>query len=832
MQSEIQLPPLPKPPHDPTSFLLNSRVGWSEANGLAPELEITAGGTLALASLPGTRRTLVEPHGSFGGLTPPGNVALGPEGDIYLLDCVSHTLKRFDPCECRFDTVPMLGGCGTDARQFFDPAGITIYRGNVYVCDTGNHRVSIFSLKGFALRAVWRLPDSFKVTQMSLEKLEGAGVPHEMVNRLQGQAEQRFIGRRNYLEKIVKPLIGAANTAKYGKLVAECTACPWMPWDVAFDRQGNAYVTDIMHGYVHRFAPTGTWESNFPMARATWIASDCKDRLYIIVHDEEKDKDGKWTATVRVVDVEGHDVEVLDAQGRPIDINVRLDVLARYFPCLPFSVDAQGRLDLRGLCNKAGHSARGATTGNTGIFELHGNPIPVLPVAIPPRFPERGAFFSKPLDSELYQCQWHRVILQGQIPDGTRVRVSTYTSEAQLSDRQIKDLHNNEWQPMPSATRIGIEKQTQTEAETGNIDDDGLYGWDGLVRSVPGRYLWLRLELFSDGVSTPAIDNVVIEFPRISLRRYLPAVFGMEPVSADFTDRFLSLFDTTLRSIERKIDNLAHYFDPLSTPTTRDPKTGMDFLSWLASWIGLQLDRHWPEERRRRFLKESGKLFNLRGTREGLWRQLLIYLGMEPETICCAEDRPRLRCHPRPLNCAPAERRACAWGPPPLILEHFQLRRWLWLGASRLGDQAVLWGTRIVNRSRLDDGAQVGHTTLLTIQDPHRDPFHHYAHKFSVFVPGCFRHSDRHRKGLERLINTEKPVHSQFQIEYVDPRFRIGFQSMIGFDAVIGRYPEGVVLTQSTLGKATVLGEAPHRRGGPTFEIGSDSRIGSTTRLD
>ena len=164
--------------------------------------------------------------------------------------------------------------------------------------------------------------------------------------------------------------------------------------------------------------------------------------------------------------------------------------------------------------------------------------------------------------------------------------------------------------------------------------------------------MWLRLTLRGDGRQSPWITSALVEYPRISLRRYLPAVFGEEPVSADFTDRFLSLFDTTLRSIETTIDQQARYFDPLSTPAERDAKTGIDFLTWLGSWIGLSLDRHWPEAKRRQFLKRAGRLYDLRGTREGLWRQLLLLLEMEAEPNCCPDDQPKLRCRPAPANCA------------------------------------------------------------------------------------------------------------------------------------------------------------------------------------
>jgi phage tail-like protein len=416
------------------------------------------------------------------------------------------------------------------------------------------------------------------------------------------------------------------------------------------------------------------------------------------------------------------------------------------------------------------------------------------------------------LDSALYRCQWHRVILRGEIPAGARVMVSTYTAEALLTEDQVQSL-TSEWDT----------NQIASETAGGQ--------WDCLVRSGGARFLWLKLEFRGNSKLTPRIDSIEIEFPRISLRRYLPAVFGEEPVSADLTDRFLALFDTTLRSIESKLDTQAHYYDPLSAPSERDPKSGADFLSWLASWIGLTLDRHWPEQKRRRFLKAAGRLFDLRGTPEGLRRELLLFLDME-KNDGCASDQPRGRCETPPLNCAPPKKPDGAWLPPPLILEHFKLRRWLFLGAGRVGDQAELWGKRIVNRSQLDDGAQIGHTQLITSQDPLRDPFHVYAHRFTVFVPACYGATELQRRSLENLLKNGRPAATQSYIEYVEPRFRIGFQSAIGLDSVIARYPQGVTLNHTPLNQGSVLTAHDHEQGGPSLEIGSQSRIGSTTKLE
>ena len=117
------------------------------------------------------------------------------------------------------------------------------------------------------------------------------------------------------------------------------------------------------------------------------------------------------------------------------------------------------------------------------------------------------------------------------------------------------------------------------------------------------------------------------------------------------------------------------------------------------------------------------------------------------------------------------------------------------MGEGRLGSQAVLWGKRIVARSQLDAGAQVSQTKLLTAQDPYRDPFHVYAHKFSVFVPACYGRSEQ-RRALENLLGAESPAHTLYRLEFVEPRFRIGFQSMIGLDSVVGRYPRHVTLAR------------------------------------
>ena len=343
------------------------------------------------------------------------------------------------------------------------------------------------------------------------------------------------------------------------------------------------------------------------------------------------------------------------------------------------------------------------------------------------------------------------------------------------------------------------------------------------MRGAAGRYLWLKPTLTSMPVPPASIRS------RSSFRESAFAAtcrrFGAEPVSADFTDRFLALFDTAFRSIERQVDDEARLFDPDSTPAEKVNGAPIDFLAWLGTWIGVAIDRRLPEAKRRQILKRAGRLLDRRGTVRGLRQQIAILIGLD-RFDRCRRQPSKTRCCPPPLNCAP-EPPPPAWPRPPLILEHFKLRRWLWVGAGRLGSEAMLWGARIVNRSELNANAQVAVRSSFR-PGSLRDPYHVYAHKFTAFVPCRYREVEADRRALEQLLRTESPAHTKAQLVFVEPRFRIGVQSMIGFDAVVGAVPEGVRLRRDALGAGTMLTAKTGRR--PPASLGR-ARIGATDRL-
>ena len=88
--------------------------------------------------------------------------------------------------------------------------------------------------------------------------------------------------------------------------------------------------------------------------------------------------------------------------------------------------------------------------------------------------------------------------------------------------------------------------------------------------------------------------------------RTLPAIYQDD----EFAQRLFDALDSVLAPVPSTIDNFWSYLDPALAP--------IDFVEWLAGWVGLELDETWPEERRRELVARAVELYERRGTAEGL----------------------------------------------------------------------------------------------------------------------------------------------------------------------------------------------------------------------
>jgi len=113
---------------------------------------------------------------------------------------------------------------------------------------------------------------------------------------------------------------------------------------------------------------------------------------------------------------------------------------------------------------------------------------------------------------------------------------------------------------------------------------------------------------------------------RRSYIRHLPGIYQRGVfLDANFLREFLWIFQHVNKSIEDKLDRLDEFFLPLEAPE--------EFLEWLASWTAFAIDPSWPEAKKRRLIKEAIRLYQIRGTVQGLKVFLGIFTGVEPEII-------------------------------------------------------------------------------------------------------------------------------------------------------------------------------------------------------
>ncbi|WP_369368379.1 phage tail protein [Streptomyces sp. CG4] len=101
----------------------------------------------------------------------------------------------------------------------------------------------------------------------------------------------------------------------------------------------------------------------------------------------------------------------------------------------------------------------------------------------------------------------------------------------------------------------------------------------------------------------------------------LPALYADD----DFAQRFTAGLDTVLAPVFATLDNLPAYLDPRVAP--------LDFVTWLASWVGADDDGEWPAELRREAVVRAVELHRWRGTRCGLVERLRLTLGVNADVV-------------------------------------------------------------------------------------------------------------------------------------------------------------------------------------------------------
>lgn len=249
----------------------------------------------------------------------------------------------------------------------------------------------------------------------------------------------------------------------------------------------------------------------------------------------------------------------------------------------------------------------------------------------------KGRYFSRSLDSAEEGTEWHKFILDADIPANTQVQISYRAAD----DKQVtvKGSTTNLDRYIEDAAGLDEEERAQRAVDLDALDWSvpAVNAADALILEGVGRYLWLRVDLIGSEERAPSIESLRLDFPRATYLRYLPAVYQEDEQSRDFLERFLSLFETFFAGTEGSIVHLARYFDVDSQLASGD------FLRWLASWLSISEDKSWNEEQLRELVRRAPELYKQRGTRSGLEAMVEIFTGERPlivehfQTISCTQ---------------------------------------------------------------------------------------------------------------------------------------------------------------------------------------------------
>lgn len=429
------------------------------------------------------------------------------------------------------------------------------------------------------------------------------------------------------------------------------------------------------------------------------------------------------------------------------------------------------------LCLPGGRPAGGQ------IFDRRGCPVELDPAELvqAPIYGRDGVWISKALDSDRYRCQWHRVALAlDPLPPGARLRILTLSADA-ATEQPAED--DPRWvQGLDLAGRLQKPGAPAEQAD------------DFLVQSHPGQFLWLMVICESDGFGTPALKKLEVHFPRQSYLDYLPAIFSEEDESRWFMERFLSIFQTEWDALEQKIASLPALFDADAVP-------GGPFLQQLARWIDLPLEGAWDAEQQRVLLQQVKHFYRQRGTAAGLRHFLQAYManltGLGVEQL----------------------------GDFPVLVEGFRRRNHTFLAASGASGAAptahALWSPSLVNRLQSDTHARAGEARLVSTEDPDHDAFRQYAHRFQVYLPAGWVRSAEDESMVRRALDAEKPAHTAYDLCLVPTRFRVGVQSTVGLDTVVGGIPTARLACSGAMEAAAPSRPASHRLGYDTVLSGT-----------
>jgi phage tail-like protein len=519
----------------------------------------------------------------------------------------------------------------------------------------------------------------------------------------------------------------------------------WTAWarpsSLAVDSKGRVLAIDATTKRLHRVEGDGTADAAFDTAIAA--SGRLADPLFVAVGREDR---------VLVSDASTNQALVFDAQG------AFLLALAGPGGWLPGALAAAGSriyvadaatgaifvFDDGGALHGSIPAYRGPVTAmvtNAGgdLYVKTGLDEAYLVLKADGAFVSQGMLEAGPFDAgETREWEWARV--DSTQPAGTRCMVEV----AQLPDATPAPVAGD-WKALPCA-----------DALTGPLVPNAAQG--------ARRYLWLRVTLSTGSPQiSPSVTQVRAATPGENYLDHLPFTYARNDQRKDgkegFLARLLKLVRSEWRGVEELIDDMARVADAEFLDATDLP--------WLAQWLALELPQIATDDERRDLIARAVALFARRGTPGSIAAFVELHTGIRPAITEAFEDR-KLWVLGRGSR-LDFETRLPPLDPNGMVVPDTDAEELCRPGAI---------GRAIVGESGPLAAFQLG----LPL-------FSENAYRFCVLVDAYRVQHDGTLEEIRRIVDREKPAHTDYRIEILEPDLRIGLQARVSIDAIVGGDP-------------------------------------------
>jgi len=210
-------------------------------------------------------------HAEQVALSLPTDVAIAPDGRIYVVDGSNHRIAVFDKAG-RFLNV--IGAKGSADGQFLSPIGITVdKKGNVYIADSGNYRIQIFNDSGGFIRKIKLREKNRKIKPIDVAINQSKKILYITGNN--NHKVMRYSTRGKFL----------GSWGKKGNNPREFR----YPATITVSDEGLVYVVDVLNSRIQIFESNGKLSTTAgswgvlpgQLFRPKGVALGRKDQIYV-----------------------------------------------------------------------------------------------------------------------------------------------------------------------------------------------------------------------------------------------------------------------------------------------------------------------------------------------------------------------------------------------------------------------------------------------------------------------------------------------------------------------------------------------------------------------